>query len=119
MRAYAAFLVCGLCVALNKLAYLPRQTFSEAEPTEFTVTLPLLVIFLVSSVVAAILALKNRKNIALVVLLLATCVFVGWAHFGSGFQSQTGQVMQLAYPFSVFALAIPRMFQLRRFREQT
>jgi hypothetical protein len=45
MRGYAAFLVCGLCAALNVLAYLPTQTIEEAETTEFTVTIALFVVF--------------------------------------------------------------------------
>ena len=46
---YIAFLVCGLCVGFNLLAYLPAQTFAEAEATEFTVTLMLFLIFVAAT----------------------------------------------------------------------
>jgi hypothetical protein len=49
---HIAFLICGLCVALNQLAYQSSKTFEQAEAIEFTVTLALLAFFLISTIVA-------------------------------------------------------------------
>jgi hypothetical protein len=49
-------------VALHVLAYIPSQTFEQAETTEFTVTLALVVTLLISSITALILAVKNRRD---------------------------------------------------------
>ena len=80
-RGYVAFLICGICVALNLLAYLPPQTFEQAEATEFTVTVFLLLVFVVAGLFGAISTFKNRGDIGLVSLLLVSVVFVTMSIF--------------------------------------
>jgi hypothetical protein len=114
IRGYVAFVICGLCVAMNILAYLPSQTFEASEATEFTVTLALLGAFLISSVVAWIYAVKNRRDAGLVALLLLSASFVASSYFWGAFRSQTRTALQLSYAIVVLALAPIRIVTLRR-----
>jgi 4-hydroxybenzoate polyprenyltransferase len=106
--------VCGLCVALNVLAYLPSQTFEAAEATEFTLTLALFLAFVGSSIVAWIYAFKRRKEIGLVVLLLLSLTFVALVSFSGSFGSRSRTALQLSYAIIVLGLASVRLLTLRR-----
>jgi uncharacterized membrane protein HdeD (DUF308 family) len=114
IRGYVAFAVCGLCAALNVAAYPPPQTFEEAEATEFTVTLALLVVFLISSIVAWIYAVKNRKEIGLVVLLLLSIIFVAPNYFSGSFTSHVRTALQLWYAIIVLGIAAVRLKMIQR-----
>jgi uncharacterized membrane protein HdeD (DUF308 family) len=114
IRGYVAFAVCGLCVALNVLAYLPSQTFEEAEATEFTATLAVLVVFLISSIVAWIYAVKNRKEIGLVVLLLLSITFVALSYFSGTFPSHVRTALQLCYAIVVLGISAARLMLMQR-----
>jgi hypothetical protein len=114
IRGYVAFAVCGLCVALNVLVYLPSQTFKVAEATEFTVTLALLVVFLISSIVAWIYAVKNRKEIGLLVLLLLSITFIALSYFGGSLQSRVRTALELCYAIVVLGIAAARLMMIQR-----
>jgi hypothetical protein len=88
-RGYAAHLVCGVCAALNLLAYLPPKAFEGAEATEFTVTIFLLLIFIVAGLFAAISTLKNRGDIGLLSLLILSVAFVMVSTYGSAWEWKT------------------------------
>ena len=103
-KGYAAFLVCGLCAALNVLAYLPRQTFEEAEATEFTVTLLLVVVFLVFGILGIVLAIKNARDSLLLALMLATVSFTLTINLSGAWKSSMRVGLELAY--AVFAIAL-------------
>jgi uncharacterized membrane protein HdeD (DUF308 family) len=113
-RGYAAFLVCGLCVALNLVSYLPAQTFEQAEATEFTTTLALFAAFVISSIVALIYAIKNRQEASLIALLLVSIAFVILSCVSGAF-SQTGRTaLQLSYAIVVLGVASARILALGR-----
>jgi hypothetical protein len=114
IRGYAAFVVCGLCVALNVVAYLPSQTVEEAEKTEFTVTLALLGAFVISSMVAWIYAVKNRRDAGLLGLLLLSAVFLISTYFWGSLRSQTRTALQFSYAIAVLSIASVRLVTLRR-----
>ncbi len=103
-RGYVAFLICGICVALNVLAYVPAQSFREAEATEFTVTLFLLLVFVIAFFVAAISTIKNRGNSGLVLLLLLTVVFIAMINYGRSWESKMRVALQLSYAILVLTL---------------
>src|SRR5260370_9607357 len=103
-RGYVAFLICGICVALNLLAYLPSQTFREAEATEFTVTLLLLLVFISAGLIATILAIKNRQDVGLVSLLLLTIAFVIANNCSSSWGWKMRIALQLSYAILVLTL---------------
>jgi drug/metabolite transporter (DMT)-like permease len=114
IRGYAAFLVCGLCVALNLIFYLLAATFAEADLTELPVTLALLVVFAISSIVAWVYAIKNRREPGLVALLLLSIAFVILISVSSSFSWDAQSVLQLSYAIIVIALAPFRIVTLRR-----
>ena len=114
MRGYTAFLVCGLCVALNVLAYVPSQTFEQAETTEFTITLALAVTFLVSSIIGLVLALKNRRDVGLILLLVATITFAILSYYGGSFGLHVRRSGSLTYAVIVLGVATVRLLVLRR-----
>ena len=117
MRGYTAFLVCGLCVALNVLAYIPSQTFEQAETTEFTVTLALVVSFLISSIIGLVLALKNRRDVGLIALLVASIAFVTLSYYRGSFQLHVRRIVDLSYAVGVLGLTTVRLLMLRRSTE--
>jgi hypothetical protein len=111
---YIAFLVCGLCVGFNLLAYLPAQTFVDAETTEFTATLMLLLIFVAAAFVAVISTIKNFRDLGLVLLLLSTVAFVAIS-LRSSWEGKTRVALQLSYAIFVFAIGTFRLvFPQRR-----
>ena len=97
-----------------EFAYLLSQTFEEAEPTEFTVTLALLVAFVISSIVAWTYAMKNRGEVGLIALLLLSVTFVALSYFSGSFRSQARTALQLAYSISVLGIASVRLLMIRR-----
>jgi hypothetical protein len=101
-------------VALNILAYLPSQTFEEAEATEFTVTLALVVAFLIFSIIGLILTVKNRRDTGLIALSLVTMAFITLSYFRGAFQSQVRKTVDLSYAFAVLGIATARMLMIRR-----
>jgi uncharacterized membrane protein YhaH (DUF805 family) len=103
-RGYVAFLICGICVALNLLAYLPPQTFEQAEATEFTVTLLLLLVFVLAGFIAAISTVKNRGDGGLVSLLLLTLVFAAMSNFSGSWEWKLRIALQLSYAILVLTL---------------
>jgi len=113
-RGYAAFLICGICVALNLLAYLPRQTFEEAEATEFTVTIFLLVVFVVAGLFASVSTLRNRGDIGLVSLLLVSVAFVIVSIFSGPWGREKRIALQLSYAILVLTLGTIGLFATRR-----
>jgi hypothetical protein len=117
MRGYTAFLVCGLCVALNVFAYIPSQTFEQAETTAFTVTLALVVTFLISSITAQILAVKNRRDVGLIALMVASIAFVTLSYYGGSFQLHVRRIVDLSYAVGVLGLTTVRLLMLRRSTE--
>jgi hypothetical protein len=117
MRGYTAFLVCGLCVALNVLAYIPSQTFEQAETTEFTVTLALVVTFLISSITALILTVKNCRDVGLLALLVASIAFVALSYYGGSFQLHVRRIVDLSYVVGVLGVTTVRLLMLRRSTE--
>jgi len=114
IRGYAAFLVCGLCAALNLIAYLPTQTFEQAEATEFTTTLALIIVFLISSVVAVIYAIKNSRELGLIALLLFSVAFVTLICVSGSFSRAARTALQLSYAVVVLGFASARILALRR-----
>jgi hypothetical protein len=114
IRGYVAFALCGLCAALNVAAYLPPQTIEEAEATEFTITLALLVVFLISSIVAWIYAVKNHREIGLVVLLFLSITFVALSYFEGSFRWQLRIAWQLSYAIVVLGIAGARLTMIQR-----
>lgn len=117
MRGYTAFLLCGLCVALNVLAYVPSRTFEQAETTEFTITLALAVTFLVSSIIGLVLALKNRRDAGLILLLVATIAFAILSYYGGSFGLHVRRTGSLTYAVVVLGIATIRLLMLRRSTE--
>ena len=115
MRGYAAFLVCGLCVVLNVLVYIPARTFEQAESTEFTVTLALLAAFLVSSITALILTVKNRRDVGLIALLVLSIAFVTLTYYSGSFRLHARRIVDLTYAIAVLGVAAIRLMTLRRF----
>jgi len=113
-RGYVSFLVCGLCVALNVLAYLPAKTFEEAEATEFTVTLFLLLIFVVSGLTAVILTIKNHRDVPLLALMLITMTFAFMSSLSGAWTRQTRIALQLSYAIVVLILATIRLLAVSR-----
>jgi uncharacterized membrane protein YhaH (DUF805 family) len=113
-RGYAAFLICGLCVALNVLAYLPAQSFEQSEATEFTVTLLLLAVFIISALTGAALAIKNMRDAGLLMLLLVT---IGFA-FASSYSRSWGWKMriflQLSYAILVLTIGTFQILAIQR-----
>ena len=103
-RGYVAFLICGICVALNLLAYLPAQSFIEAEATEFTITIFLLLVFVIAGFIAAISTIKNRGNIGLMSLLLSTVAFVIVSNYSGSWELKMRIALQLSYAILVLAL---------------
>jgi hypothetical protein len=103
-RGYVAFLICGICVALNLLAYLPPQTFEEAESTEFTVTVFLLLVFVVAGLIATVSAIKNRGDIGLVSLLLTTVAFAILSKYSGSWELRIRIALQLSYAILVLTL---------------
>lgn len=103
-RGYVAFLICGVCVALNVLAYLPAQSFEQSEATEFTVTLLLLLVFVVSALIGAILAIKNLRDFALTFLLLATIAFALTSNYTGTWGRRPRVVLELSYAAVVLTL---------------
>ncbi len=114
MRGYTAFIICGLCVALNALAYIPTKSFREAEATEFTVTITLLVVFIISSIVAWTCAVKNRRDVVLVGLLLLSATFVTFIYFSSSFRYQVRTLLEISYAIVVLGLGSIRLLAIRR-----
>jgi len=108
-RGYVAVLVCGLCVALNVLAYLPAKTFEEAEAIEFTVTLFLLLIFVISGLTAAILTIKNHPDVSLLALMVITMTFAFMSSLSGAWSRQTRIALQLSYATVVLILATVRL----------
>src|SRR5690242_7910258 len=113
-RGYVAFLVCGLCVALNVLAYQPAKTFEEAEATEFTVTLFLLLIFVISGLIAAILTIKNHRDVPLLALMLITMTFAFMSSLSGAWTRQTRIALQLSYAIVVLILTTIRLLAVSR-----
>jgi hypothetical protein len=111
---YVAFLICGICVALNVLAYLPAQSFREAEATEFTVTLFLLLVFVIALLVAAISTIRNRRNDLLVLLLLLSVAFVAMTNYSRSWESKMRVVLQLSYAILVLTLGTIGMLLAQR-----
>ena len=114
IRGYAAFVVCGLCVALNLIFYLPAKTFEQAEVTEFTVTLALLAAFIISSIFASGYAIKNRHDLGLVSLFSLSIVFVILICASGLFSWQARSALQLCYAIIVLGSASVRLLSLRR-----
>jgi uncharacterized membrane protein HdeD (DUF308 family) len=114
VRGYAAFLVCGLCVALNLISFLPSQTFEQAEATEFTTTLALFAAFVVSSIVALIYAIKNRREAGLIALLLVSVAFVILSCVSGAFSRDARTALQLSYAIVILGFASARILALRR-----
>ena len=113
-RGYAAFLVCGICVALNLLTYLPRKAVVEAEATEFTVTVFLLLVFIVASLLAAISTLKNRGDRVLVSQLLLTVAFVMVSIYGHVWEWKMSIALQLSYAVLVLTFGTIGLLANRR-----
>jgi hypothetical protein len=113
-RGYVAFLICGICVALNLLAYLPRQTFEEAEATEFTVTIFLLLVFVGAGLFATISTFRNRGDIGLVSLLLVSVAFVIVSIFSGPWEWKVRIALQLSYAILVLTLGTIRLLATRR-----
>jgi len=113
-RGYVAFFVCGLCVALNLLAYLPAKTFEEAEATEFTVTLFLLLVFVVSGLVAAIFTIKNHRDIPLLALALITITFAFMSSLSGAWSQHARVAVQISYAIVVLTLATVRLLAASR-----
>jgi hypothetical protein len=110
-RGYVAFLICAMCVSLNLLAYLPSQTFREAEATEFTVTLFLLLVFILSGLFAALATFKNRGDIGLVSLLLVSVAFVIMSIYSSRW---VWEMLQVSYAILVLTLGTIGLLAPRR-----
>ena len=113
-RGYAAFLVCGICVALNILAYLPAQTFLEAEAIEFTTTLLLLVIFIIAGFIGVVSAIKNRGDAGLLVLLLLTFAFALTTNYWGSWALKIRIGLQLSYVILVLTLGTVRLLAVER-----
>jgi uncharacterized membrane protein YhaH (DUF805 family) len=113
-RGYAAFLVCGVCVALNLLAYLPRKTFEEAEATEFIVTGFLVLVFIVAGLFAAISTLKNLGDIGLVSMLLASAAFVIVSVYDGSWEWRMRIALQLSYAILVLTFGTIGLLTTRR-----
>jgi hypothetical protein len=103
-RGYVAFLVCGICVALNLLAYLPPQTFREAEATEFTATAFLLLVFVVTGLIAVVSTLKNRGDIGVLSLLSLSVAFVIVTIHSGPWEWKMRIAMQISYAILVLTL---------------
>jgi hypothetical protein len=113
-RGYVAFLICGICVALNILAYLPTQSFREAEAAEFTVTLFLLLVFVVAGFTATISTIKNREDMGLVSLLSFTVAFVIVNIYSGPWELKMRIALQLSYAILVLALGTIGLLTTRR-----
>jgi len=107
-------LVCGICVALNLLTYLPRKAVVEAEATEFTVTVFLLLVFIVASLLAAISTLKNRGDRVLVSQLLLTVAFVMVSIYGHVWEWKMSIALQLSYAVLVLTFGTIGLLANRR-----
>jgi cytochrome bd-type quinol oxidase subunit 2 len=105
-RGYIAIAICGLCVGLNILAYSPGQSFEQAESTEFTVTLFLLLVFVISLLVATFFVIRNRRDIVLMLLLLVTFAFA-WS--ATTYAVSTHRSIYLSYAICTTSLATLRL----------
>jgi hypothetical protein len=101
-------------MAQNVLAYLPTQTIEEAETTEFTVTIALFVVFVITSIAAWILAIKNHREIGLIALLLLSFAFVMLSYFGGSLKSPVRTTLQFSYAIIVLGVAAVRLVMIRR-----
>jgi hypothetical protein len=113
-RGYVAFLICAMCVSLNLLAYLPSQTLRQAEATEFTVTLFLLLVFVLSGLFAALATFKNRRDIVLVSLLFVSVAFVAMSVYSGSWELKTRITLQLSYAILVLTLGTIGLLGIRR-----
>jgi len=113
-RGYVAFLICGICVALNILAYLPAQSFIEAEVTEFTVTIFLFLVFVLAGLFAAISTFKNRGEIGLVSLLLVSVAFVIASIYSGPWELKMRIALQLSYAILVLILGTIGLLAAKR-----
>jgi uncharacterized membrane protein YhaH (DUF805 family) len=113
-RGYAAFLICGLCVALNILAYLPAQSFEQSEATEFTVTLFLLLVFSISALIGAALAIKNMRDVGLLMLLLVTIGFAFASSYSGSWGWKIRIALQLSYAILVLTVGAFRLLTIQR-----
>ena len=107
-------MVCGICVALNILAYLPPQTFEEAEATEFTVTLLLLMIFVIAGFIGVVSTIKNRRDTGLLVLLLLTVAFALTTNYWGSWALRIRIGLQLSYAILVLTLGTVRLLAVQR-----
>jgi uncharacterized membrane protein HdeD (DUF308 family) len=113
-RGYAAFLLCGLCAALNVLAYLPAKTFEEAEAVEFTTTTLLLLIFVIAGFFGMISTIKNRRDGGLLLLLIVTVLFCLVSTYSGSWPSKTRVALQLSYAVLVLAFGTIRLLAIQR-----
>jgi hypothetical protein len=79
-----------------------------------SVTLALAVTFLVSSIIGLVLALKNRRDAGLILLLVATITFAILSYYGGSFGLQVRRSGSLTYAVVVLGVATVRLLVLRR-----
>jgi len=113
-RGYMPFLICTMCVSLNLLAYLPSQTFREAEATEFSVTLFLLLVFILSGSFAALATFQNRGDIGLVSLLFVSVAFVVVSVYSGSWGLKTRITLQLFYAILVLTFGTIGLLATKR-----
>jgi len=115
-RGYVAFFLCGLCVALNELAYLPSQTFVETEATEFTVTFALLILFVASAIAGTVYTFRHPRDSGLVTLFLVTLGFVASSYFRGSYSLHARVILDISYAVLVCAATV---FAILRSRHST